>query len=410
MLNKTEKFIYDNWDSCIRENREGDDSLIGLPFPYSVPSPSGMFQEMYYWDTFFTNKGLIISGRVNQAKHNADNMLYLVEKYGYMPNGNRQHYLNRSQPPYLSMMIRDVYEETKDKEWLAKAVPVLKKEYEFWMTNRMTPTGLNQFGCSLEVPQHGYKYEQSVTEKKINQKRVGLTFADKTDDETARCLLTDCESGWDFNPRTDMHQTDCVYLDLNCNLYLYEKNFAYFSEILATNEEEKWERTAENRIKLMNQYLWNGECFADYNFKTQRFGTVFSVAAFYPLWAGIADKEQAKSTVAMLNKLEYRFGISTCEKNEAKGNYQWNYPNGWAPLQYITVSALHRYGYTEDAMRIAKKYVDTVEMNFEKTNNLWEKYNIVTGGIDVSNEYEMPTMLGWTAGVYLFMKKFLLNN
>lgn len=409
MKNKTEIFIEENWDKCIRKNCEGDGSLIGLPFSYIVPSPNGMFQEMYYWDTFFTNKGLIIDGRIQQAKNNVDNMLFLVEKYGYMPNGNRQKYLNRSQPPYLSMMIKDVYEEIKDKNWLGSVVPILKKEYEFWMTNRITPIGLNQFGCALEVPKHGYLYEQSMAEKVINNERVGLKLSDKTDDEIARCLLTDCESGWDFNPRTNMKQPDFIYLDLNCNLYIYEKNFAYFSKILKTDEEEEWENKALARKELMNRYLWNGECFLDYNFKTEEFSKVFSVASFYPLWAGIADEEQARTTVKLLSKLEYQFGISTCEKNEIQGNYQWNYPNGWAPLQYITVCALNRYGYEKDAMRIAKKYVELVEENFEKTENLWEKYNIVTGGLDVSEEYEMPTMLGWTAGVYLFMKKFLSN-
>lgn len=65
------------------------------------------------------------------------------------------------------------------------------------------------------------------------------------------------------------------------------------------------------------------------------------------------------------------------------------------------------YGYSEDAERIAKKYVDLVDENFKTTGNIWEKYNVVDGSIHVTNEYNMPPMLGWTAGVYLFCKHIL---
>lgn len=401
MSERVEKFISDNWERCIRFNREGDDSLIGLPYPYIVPSPEGMFQEMYYWDTFFTNKGLILDGRADMAKNNVDNMLYLVEKYGFMPNGNRKVFLSRSQPPYLSMMIKDVYEVFQDKAWLETAFPILKKEYGFWMTKRITPIGLNQFGGDLSVVENLNDYSCD---------RIQITPSGRTQEDIASCILCDCESGWDFNPRTELHQTDFVYVDLNCNLYLYEKNFAYFAKVLKNGEQSEWEDRACKRMELMNQYLWNGKCFLDYNFQTGSFSKVFSVASFYPLWTGIATKEQAEATVKMLDRLECNYGIVACEKNDIDGNYQWNYPNGWAPLHYIMICALERYGYRKDARRIAEKYVRMVDTNFERTGTLWEKYNVVTGDLDVSNEYEMPAMLGWTAGVYLTAIDYLTKQ
>ena len=108
MYSKPKEFILDNWDKVIRENKEDKDTLIGLPYPYTVPCISGMFQEMYYWDTYFTNVGLILSGRIDQAKNNVDNMSYLISRYGFMPNGNRTRYLNNSQPPFLSMMVMEI--------------------------------------------------------------------------------------------------------------------------------------------------------------------------------------------------------------------------------------------------------------------------------------------------------------
>lgn len=391
-------FILENWDSCVRENKEDKDTLLGMPYPYIVPSPAGRFQEMYYWDTFFICKGLMRSGREELVKNCCENMAYLVETYGFVPNGSRTYYLSRSQPPYLSMMIRDVYDHSGDKAWLRGIYPALRKEYDFWMTRRSTPTGLNQFGAEMDRVADPNRY---------SGRRMGLEARGKTQVELARCILSACESGWDFNPRMGLDQDQFVWVDLNCNLYVYEQNFAYFSAQLGLGEEETWLERAKKRKALMNRYLWTGDRYLDYNFVTGAFSPVFSVASFYPLWAGVADKTQAEKTVGLLDKLECAHGVATCEQNDVPGTYQWSYPNGWAPLHYIMIQALDRYGYTQAARRIAQKYVSTVEANFEKTGTLWEKYNVVTGDLNVTNEYEMPVMLGWSAGVYLFAQEYL---
>lgn len=396
-----EQFIHENWHTCIRENKEDNDTLLGLPYPYIVPSPAGKFQEMYYWDTFFTCKGLLLSGRQELVKNCCDNMAYMVEKYGFVPNGSRTYYLTRSQPPYLSMMIRDVYDFYEDKEWLAAILPSLKKEYDFWMTRRITPVGLNR---------HGAEMDKVAKPTNYNTSRIGVDTSDRDVLDVAECILCDCESGWDFNPRMDLHQIEFVYIDLNCNLHVYEKNFAYFSKVLGLGEEDMWEQKAAARVELMNKYLWTDEGYRDYNHVKNEHSKVLSVASFYPLWAGIASKEQAAKMLELLPRLEYDFGIATCEKNDVPGRYQWSYPNGWAPLHYIMIRALDNYGFKEDAIRVAQKYVDTVERNYKATGTLWEKYNVVTGDLTVTNEYEMPVMLGWSAGVYLFAKNYLRSQ
>ena len=45
--------------------------------------------------------------------------------------------------------------------------------------------------------------------------------------------------------------------------------------------------------------------------------------------------------------------------------------------------------------------MDIVERNFEKTGNIYEKYDALTGGIS-NYEYPAPTMMGWSAAVYEF--------
>lgn len=391
-------YIENNWDKCIRENREDNDTLIGLPYPYTIPAV-GLFNELYYWDTYFTNKGLELCGRAQLAKSNTDNMLYLVKKYGFMPNGNRTYYLTRSQPPFLSEMVRDVYNHYKDKAWLCGAYETLKCEYDFWMTRRATPIGLNQYGGDADE-------KALIDAGKGFEERTGIKTNADFKSIGSNCVLT-CESGWDMNPRWGTEGYNFAHIDLNSLMYMFEINMAYFSEELNKGEEKEWKAKSEGRREKMLKYMTDDNgLFFDYNFKNDKLGNIFSVASLYPLFASLATKENAKAAVDNLYRLEAEHGILVCEKNDIKGTYQWNYPNGWACLQYVAIKAFDNYGYTDIALRLAEKYVRLVEKCFDETGNLWEKYNVVTGEVSTANEYKTPTMLGWSAGVYLYTSSF----
>ena len=223
-------FIRGSWEKTVRFTREDQGDLIVLPHEYTVPSISKSFQSMFYWDTYFTGEGLIINDYIHLAKANVENMLYIVEKYGKMLNGNRTYFENRSQPPYLSMMIESIYRQTQDKEWLKRVLPTLKKEYDFWMTQRITPIELSHYS------NEGTDSQKTRMVKVLN-KRLGEKFKEQTDlltqEERLRLgshFITECESGWDFSPRFQMHCEDFCSVDLNANLYYYEKNFE-FSQI-----------------------------------------------------------------------------------------------------------------------------------------------------------------------------------
>ena len=121
-------FITENLTRTVRFNKTGDNRLIGLPYPYTVPCISDSFQEMYYWDTYFTNKGLILSGESRQAVYNAKNFAYLINEYGFVPNGNITELLNRSQPPFFGAAIKDILPFITAEE-KAELVNALKKEF-----------------------------------------------------------------------------------------------------------------------------------------------------------------------------------------------------------------------------------------------------------------------------------------
>lgn len=393
------KYIENGFEKCVRKNTNDDGTLIGLPYPYVVPSIEA-FNELYYWDTYFTNLGLLKIGKQYLAKSNTDNILWLVDKYGFMPNGNRTFYLDRSQPPFLSLMVKDIYKYYGDKVWLGKAYRVLKKEYDFWMTKRITPTGLNGYDCKLTL-------QESKQAVKFYWLRSRVGADDSIGDQiVARHGLASAESGWDMNPRWGFEAYNFAHVDLNSLLYLLERNMSYFACELQNSEQEKWDLLSQKRKTLMNSFMLdNNNLFFDYNFVKNNRANIFSVASIYPLFVKLATDKQAQSIVNSLDKIEQAYGITCCEQRDSTIKYQWDYPNGWPCLQYIVVKALENYGYTEHSERIANKYISLVENQFEKTGRLWEKYNVVEGNIKVQNEYEMPNMLGWTAGVYLALKK-----
>ena len=400
-MKTVEEFIRENTDKCVRVNRFDEDTLIGLPYPYSVPCISDKFQEMYYWDTYFTNIGLLLENDTNQAKNNAENMAFLIRKYGFMPNGSRTYYLSRSQPPFFSEMVLDIYKCTNDKEWLKSIMDAVETEYDFWSENRKTKTGLMQYSPIVK---------KEDTERLYNyfNDRVGDDITGLKKEDVARTTLIGCESGWDFTPRWGVKSGDFVQIDLNCLIFKMLKNLEYFSLVLNNGKEEHYASLADNQSELIRKYMKNDDgLFMDYDFCNDKHSEIFSAASFYALAVNLATDDEAQTVVKNLCRIEENYGISTCEKYEVSGIYQWHYPNGWAPLQYMVIKGLANYGYTEDAERIAKKYVGLVDKNFEATGNIWEKYNVVEGSINVTNEYNMPPMLGWTSGVYLFCKHML---
>lgn len=403
------KFVYDyireNWQHTIRYETEDRGTLLGLPFPYTVPCKiEKTMQNYFYWDTYFTNAGLLKQGFVDLAKNNTDNLLFHLKKYGFVPNGNRTYFLDRSQPPYLTLMVRDVFEITQDKSWLREAFETLKIEYDFWEKNRKTTIGLNR---------HLHHASDDELVKFFDEELKGrIEFFPKDRSEKihiANHYLAEGETGWDFTPKFEGHAADFAKVDLNSLLYQVEMNFAHFSLVLEQGEETHWSALAQKRQMLFSKFFWNEEIgfFYDYDFVNNRQSPIASLAGFHPLWTNMATQNQARAVKNNLTRFEYDFGVAVCENSNQEIIYQWDSPNGWPPLFYIVINGLKNYGFEDDARRIAEKYVNLVVRNFQSTGDLWEKYNVFDGSIRVNNEYEMPAMMGWTAGVFVFCVHFL---
>lgn len=412
-VRETREYISSSWTRTVRENVLNNETLIGLPHPYTVPSPQGMFQELYYWDTFFTNEGLIRDSLISLAKGNVSNMLFLVEEYGFMPNGNRTWYLSRSQPPFLSQMVDAVFKASSDTLWLSQAYPILEREYNFWMSERITDCGLNRYSGDMADSSLVNEFIETGSKRlKHDFSEPGMTAEEL--DKLGRDFVAEAESGWDMNPRFDRRCGDFCPVDLNALLYMYELNFAKFSSVLGKEKSiaKYWEDRAEYRRQMMTELMFDPESgqFYDYDYVNKKHSDVLSAAVFTTLFAGAATQEQAKTIINGLEYLEFDHGIAACENRPYEFEYQWSYPNSWAPSTYMTVMGLLRYGFHNEAVSIAKKYIRTIAYSFHKTGKIWEKYNAVTGTYSSGEEYDTPEMLGWSAGTFVVLYDFLKDN
>jgi alpha,alpha-trehalase len=214
-----------------------------------------------------------------------------------------------------------------------------------------------------------------------------------------------------MTPRFDRKCLDFYPIDLNSLLYKYEKDIAnWYRHKGDKKNTAKWEAKATERAHWVNELLWGNtrKFYFDYNFEEAKRGPIWSLAAFYPLWVGMVDADRAKELVKQIGKFEKQGGLTTTTRPIIDMSIfgsvrtQWAYPNGWAPLQWIVVKGLERYGYSEEANRIAKKWLKTNTDWYMAHGELIEKYNVVNPAKPpVTGVYPNQTGFGWTNGVYV---------
>ncbi|GAB4298981.1 MAG: hypothetical protein Kow0098_24970 [Ignavibacteriaceae bacterium] len=401
---------------ALKKNKNGN--ITGVPFVV----PGGRFNEMYGWDSYFESLGLLQDNRVDLAIAMAENFFYQIEHYGKILNANRSYYLNRSQPPFLSSLIRAIlnFKKNPGKKWLTRALNCLIKEYEtIWMgKERLTETGLSRFygsgsGMPPETePTHfdsvlvHYAPKYGLTLEEFRNKYLNNELKDEELEEYFMHDRSMRESGHDTSYRLEGVAAHLVTVDLNALLYKYETDIAhlirkYFRDVFVYNDKRykstDWIKRAARRKKIINKLMWDDQrgFYFDFNFVNNEKHIYESATTFYPLWAGIPTKKQAQKLVKhALKKLEAPGGIlaSTEESrgavSENRPPRQWDYPNGWAPHQIIAWEGLTNYGFKKDVQRLAYKWLYTILRNYVDYNGtIPEKYDVVNRTHKVFAEY-----------------------
>lgn len=419
MKEPIERHIDRLWSHLERQNRLDRGSLIALPHKYVVPG--GRFKEQFYWDSYFIMLGLAAEGKWPLVEGMIKNCAFMIRKYGYIPTGNRTYFLSRSQPPFFVLMVR-LLAEHKGKRVLRDYALLLLAEYRFWMKGSRKLEDAEHLAYRRVAQMPSGALLNRYYDNKVTPRPESL----REDTETAKSSLTRApnrlflhlraaaESGWDFSSRWfldpddihTIHTADIIPVDLNSLLYMLEETIAdAHNSLLHPITVRRFRKKAAARKEAMNEYLWDQKkkFYMDYNFHVGSVTHSFSLAAVFPLFAGIASKKQADAVAKKLKNEFLKPGglVTTLHGN----GQQWDSPNGWAPLQWIAVEGLRRYGYDELADDISKRWTRLVEKVYKKSHKLVEKYNVIDGdGLGGGGEYALQDGFGWTNGVYIAMK------
>ena len=438
------KHIEDLWPLLTRQPapaKEGS-SLLPLPNPYIVPG--GRFREVYYWDSYFTMLGLKVSGRVDMIENMVKNFAYLIDTYGHIPNGNRSYYLTRSQPPFFSLMVQLLADAKKDDRMYDTFLPAIEKEYGFWMEGDKNlkpgetlkrvvkmPDGsfMNHYWDDANSPRcESYKEDVMTAGETVDLKLAAIRFGSgaAADSFAANEKITmykhlraGAESGWDFSSRWfadsmilgTIETTHIIPVDLNCLLYFTEKllakQYARKGDNKKAADYTKW---AAERQKAILQYCFDKQqgFFTDYNYvKMQSTGRI-TAAGLYPLCflegSLLAEKMPAIAKVVEKQLLADGGLLTT----PVKSGQQWDAPNGWAPLQWMSIWGLERCVQPELAKTIATRWIKLNSDVFARTGKLMEKYNVADTKLEAGGgEYPGQDGFGWTNGVLLgLMEKY----
>jgi alpha,alpha-trehalase len=411
------------WGNLKREQDKSVEgsSLLALPYPYIVPG--GRFREIYYWDSYFTMLGLKVSGETETMKHMLDNFKFLINTYGHIPNGNRSYYLSRSQPPFFSLMV-ELYASATENENFKLYADAMEKEYNYWMNGY---ANLKNGGAAKKLVRladgnvlNRYCDELSIPRQESWAEDIATAAKSKRDKKIVyNHLRSAAESGWDFSSRwladdndlSTIQTTDIIPVDLNVLLYHTEKLLAdYFDRYDDKKKADFYKIRALKRYTAMQKYCFNSKenIYYDYNWKQKKQTGKFTPASLFPIWLydgySETNEQNGKAAAEKLKQTLLKEGgvLSTSVSNKQ----QWDAPNGWAPLQWVVISALEKSNQQELAADIAHRWIKLNDDVYERTGKLMEKYNVVDTKLEAGGgEYPGQDGFGWTNGVLLALIK-----
>ncbi|EWM22633.1 trehalase [Nannochloropsis gaditana] len=242
---------------------------------HPVVIPGGRFRESYYWDSYWIVLGLLACDMKDTARGLVQNLLDDVANFGFVPNGGRIYYLNRSQPPLLSEMVLALVEHDPsgiDEAFVSEALAVLEGEYRFWMQDgeraiTVSPPPPIRASTQSQTwtsssPSTSQQAEPPAQQHVLNRYWTASIHPrpESFKEDLHHAGLADCaqgfyaniaagaESGWDFSSRwispcdkgeyalERITTTDIIPVDLNTFLYRMERNMARLHDYLLARQ------------------------------------------------------------------------------------------------------------------------------------------------------------------------------
>ena len=391
-------------------------SLLPLPRPYVVPG--GRFREMYYWDSYFTMLGLQQAGRTAQVRDMVADFASLIDRYGHIPNGTRTYYLTRSQPPFFALMVQLLAQaEGPGSQAYTQFQPQLQREYAYWTADGAQPAPGTAQRLAVRMPGGELlsRYWDDSDQPREESYREDVEAAKTSTQPPAefyRNVRAAAASGWDFSTRWfapgqglgTIRTTRLVPVDLNCLLLTLEQTLGRAARQAGDSTgAPRYRQLARARAAAIRRYCWDDKAgiYTDYDLDARQPTPARTLAAVFPLTYGVATPAQAALVAGHLRREFLRPG-GLLTTTLASGQ-QWDAPNAWAPLEYLAIVGLRRYGQRALADTVAHRWARLNVRGFAQTGKLLEKYNVEATGTAAGGggEYPLQDGFGWTNGVLL---------
>ena len=364
-------------------------SSLKLPYPFIVPG--GRFREFYYWDSYWILEGLYVSEMCDTAGGMIENMLVMIDEIGFIPNGARIYYMNRSQPPLFNLMIKRFTEEcikteAERHEFLKRVIPLLEKEYLFWMKERSAELLIDgEKNVTLNV----YRTEHWIPRPESYLEDRATASLPKFDNEIKKQLLyqniaSAAESGWDFSGRwikgnssvaglEGIQTVMLVPTDLNVFMLENERLLSEFYNILGSFTEKVtfYKEKARERETNIDELMKSESGWIDYDLGIMgKANRSFYISDLAPIWFLNFTSDRFFSILMANHDILFNYpgGIPVSEDFTGQ---QWDFPNVWAPIQQLFIDALLRhdngsygkfYGYS---LNISQRFINSVYCGYE---------------------------------------------
>ncbi|MDQ3997154.1 MAG: alpha,alpha-trehalase TreF [Gemmatimonadota bacterium] len=419
-MRSMEEHIRALWPVLTRtaDRPDAHSSLIPLPNPYVVPG--GRFREVYYWDSYFTMLGLVESRRLDLVKSMLDNFAHQIRTVGHIPNGNRTYYLSRSQPPYFAAMV-GLYATATDTARALVYLDAMEAEHAFWMegASRLAPGAAHRRVVRLRDGSVLNRYWDDRPDPRPESHKpdyeIGATLPEAQRTTFYRHVRAAAESGWDFSSRwmrnpsdlRTLETTEIVPVDLNSLLYHAEQTISAFRHVRGESNDQgislQFAKAAENRRRALLAAAYDPESgfFYDVRWRTgERVTDRPTLAAVAPLYFGLATPEQGRAVAARLERDFLKAGgfVTTT----IRSGQQWDAPNGWPPLQWLSIQGVRRYGRGDLADTARDRWLALNRRTYRSTGKMTEKYDVLDPNRPAGGgEYPNQDGFGWTNGVAL---------
>ncbi len=388
-------------------------ALLWLPHPYIMAGPT-RYREQYYWDSYFTLRGLLALGEAELAQGVVRNFFYEIDHYGTALNANRGWALQvpRSQPPFLSAMVLDIASAlgpAARTAWLKESLPYLERTFTYWRKSRFSDdTGLFHYGATgpgadspcaelvrarsvISASKTHYEdardYFRDLPEKNEDRKRFYdavrecMTGAFYINDRAMR--EAGCDPSDRFGPfscRASEHDPVCLNSLLARHCLDTGKICAELGDPAAA---DGWKQEADRIAARVNELMWDERqgLYFDYDRRAKKRSIFGSLVTAFPLYAGIAPPpraERVRQNIA--TRFETEKSLRLSEKRTGK---RWD-DCDMLPYVAVAVEGLLRYGFEDDARRIATKRVRTIFDIWKMHGTVPEKFDSETGAVDMS--------------------------